>query len=72
MRINITGFIVTDYIHKLGDVVAELCQAWMEGKIIIDDSMQTVVEAKFEEVPAVWMKLFEGANTGKLLTKIVQ
>ena len=72
MCINITGFIVSDYIHKFGDVVAELSQALKEGKVILDDSMQTVVEAKIKEVPAVWMKLFEGANTGKLLTKIVQ
>ncbi|KAL4961706.1 MDR family NADP-dependent oxidoreductase [Aspergillus stella-maris] len=72
MRIQVRGFIVLDYIHKFGDVVAELSQAWQQGKIVVDESMQTVVEAKFEEVPNVWMKLFEGANTGKLCTKIVQ
>ncbi|KAL4924231.1 MDR family NADP-dependent oxidoreductase [Aspergillus undulatus] len=71
MRLHIHGFIVLDYIHKFGDVVAELSQAWKEGKIVVDESMQTVIEAKFEEVPNVWMKLFEGANTGKLCTKIV-
>ena len=71
MRLHIHGFIVLDYVHKFGEVVAELSQAWKDGKIVVDDSMQTVVEAKFEEVPKVWMKLFEGANTGKLCTKIV-
>ncbi|KAL4882570.1 hypothetical protein BJY04DRAFT_226970 [Aspergillus karnatakaensis] len=71
MRLHINGFIVLDYIHKFSDVVAELTQAWKEGKIIVDESMQTVVEAKFEDVPNVWMKLFEGGNTGKLCTKIV-
>ncbi|KAL4921470.1 hypothetical protein BDW62DRAFT_219568 [Aspergillus aurantiobrunneus] len=71
MRLHIHGFIVLDYMHKFSDVVAELSQAWKEGKIIIDDSLQTVVEAKFEDVPKVWMKLFEGGNTGKLCTKLV-
>ncbi|KAL5343544.1 hypothetical protein BJX70DRAFT_407243 [Aspergillus crustosus] len=71
MRLHIHGFIVLDYLHKFSEVVAELTQAWKEGKIVVDDSMQTVVEARFEEIPNVWMKLFEGANTGKLCTKIV-
>ncbi|KAI9376634.1 hypothetical protein BJX61DRAFT_256682 [Aspergillus egyptiacus] len=70
-RLHIHGLIAFDYMHKYGDVVAELTQAWKEGKIVIDDSMQTVVEAKFEEIPRVWMKLFEGGNQGKLCTKIV-
>jgi NADPH-dependent curcumin reductase CurA len=63
---------VLDYLHKFSDVVGELVGAWKEGKIILDDSMQTVVNTKFEDVPKTWMKLFEGANTGKLITKIVQ
>ncbi|KAL2830513.1 hypothetical protein BDW59DRAFT_158428 [Aspergillus cavernicola] len=66
-RLHIHGLIVLDYVHKFSDVVAELLQAWKEGKIIIDDSLQTVVEAKFEEVPAVWMKLFDGGNTGEVM-----
>jgi NADPH-dependent curcumin reductase CurA len=63
---------VLDYLHKFSDVVGELVGAWKEGKIILDDSMQTVVHTKFEDVPKTWMKLFEGGNTGKLITKIVQ
>ncbi|KAJ0426607.1 hypothetical protein BJY00DRAFT_272535 [Aspergillus carlsbadensis] len=71
-RLHIHGFIVLDYLHKFSDVVGELVGAWKEGKIILDDSMQTVVDTKFEDVPQTWMKLFEGGNTGKLITKIVQ
>jgi NADPH-dependent curcumin reductase CurA len=48
-----------------------LVQAWQDGKIIVDDSLETVVEAKFEEIPQVWMKLFEGSNTGKLTTRLI-
>ncbi|KAL4890963.1 hypothetical protein BDV59DRAFT_209329 [Aspergillus ambiguus] len=70
-RIHIHGFIVLDYIHKAAEVMGILVQAWKDGKIVIDDSLETVVEAKFEEIPQVWMKLFEGSNTGKLTTKLV-
>ncbi|KAL4863999.1 hypothetical protein BDV12DRAFT_201568 [Aspergillus spectabilis] len=70
MRLHIHGFIVLDYIHKCSEVVAELTQAWKEGKIVVDDPMQTVVEAKFEDVPNLWMKLFEGGNTGKLVRRL--
>ncbi|KAL4778010.1 hypothetical protein BJX76DRAFT_178877 [Aspergillus varians] len=71
MRLHIHGLIILDYAHKFADVIAELVQAWQDGKIIVDDSMLTVVEAGFEDVPSVWMTLFEGANTGKLCTKLV-
>ncbi|KAL2849595.1 hypothetical protein BJY01DRAFT_262206 [Aspergillus pseudoustus] len=71
-RLHIHGFIVLDYLHKFAEVVAELVGAWKEGKIILDDSMQTVVDTKFEDVPKTWLKLFEGGNTGKLITRIVQ
>lgn len=71
MRIHIHGFIVLDYIHKAAEVMGILAQAWQEGKIIVDDSMETVVEAKFEDIPQVWMKLFDGSNTGKLTTKLI-
>jgi NADPH-dependent curcumin reductase CurA len=29
------------------------------------------VPTAFEDIPKTWLKLFEGANTGKLLTQIV-
>jgi NADPH-dependent curcumin reductase CurA len=71
MRIKIYGFIVIDYMYILGAVLTELARAWQDGKIVIDDSVQTVIEARFEDVPSVWLKLFEGANVGKLCTRIV-
>jgi NADPH-dependent curcumin reductase CurA len=71
MRIKIYGFIVIDYMYILGAVLTESARAWQDGKIVIDDSVQTVIEARFEDVPSVWLKLFEGANVGKLCTRIV-
>jgi len=51
--------------------VKTLVQAVKEGKIKVGEENETVVETKFEEVPKTWMRLFEGANTGKLVTKVV-
>ncbi|KAL4898158.1 NAD(P)-binding protein [Aspergillus ambiguus] len=70
-RIAILGFIVFDYIHKAAEVRNLLIQAWKDGKIVVDDATETVVEASFEDIPRVWMKLFDGSNTGKLTTKLV-
>ena len=72
-RLEIKGFIILDYLAsgKAGEGTAELVKACKEGKVTVDDSMETVVEAKFEDVPKTWMILFEGGNTGKLVTKLV-
>ena len=42
-----------------------------DGKIKLDGDSETVVETKFDDVPRTWLRLFEGANSGKLLSKIV-
>jgi NADPH-dependent curcumin reductase CurA len=70
MRIQIRGMIVFDYAHKMGEVMGIFKQAIQEGKLKVSKENEYVVEAPFEDVPKVWITLFEGANTGKLLTKI--
>ena len=72
-RIEIKGFIVMDFqaTGKGPEVVKEMVKAFKEGKITLGDENETVVDTKFEEVPRTWMLLFEGANTGKLVTKLV-
>lgn len=40
-----------------------------EGKIKVDK--ETVVEAKFEDIPKVWGRLFTGETQGTLVTKLV-
>ncbi|KAL8693523.1 MAG: hypothetical protein Q9224_003736 [Gallowayella concinna] len=70
-RIEIKGFIVFDYMTRADEVTKELVKATKEGKVKIDEGNETVVETGFEKVPETWMKLFEGGNTGKLITKIV-
>lgn len=72
-RIEIKGFIILDFIAsgEAPAAVKEMVQAWKEGKIQIGDANETVVDTKFEDVPKTWMGLFEGANTGKLITNLV-
>ncbi len=72
-RLEIRGLIILDFVAsgKAGEATAEMVKACKEGKITVDESMETVVETKFEDVPKTWMMLFEGGNTGKLVTKLV-
>jgi len=73
-RLNIKGFIVSDYLGdgKASKYIGELAKAAQEGKIRVGVENETVVDTKFEDVPKTWVKLFDGSNTGKLVTKIVQ
>lgn len=72
-RIEIKGLIVMDFIAtgKGPEAVQEMVTAAKEGKIKVGDKNETVVDTKFEAVPNTWMLLFEGANTGKLVTKLI-
>lgn len=69
-RIEIRGFIVLDAGAKIPQLVSELTQAYKDGKLKIGAENETVMPTNFEGVPQTWMKLFSGANTGKLVTKI--
>lgn len=70
-RINILGFIVFDYIHKATEVQELLVQAWRDGKIVVADETETVIQSRFEDVPRTWLKLFDGSNVGKLTTELI-
>ena len=70
-RIEIKGFIIFDFMPEAPKAVGELVKAWKEGKISVGDANETVVDTRFEDVPKTWMSLFQGANTGKLITKFV-
>lgn len=71
MRIQIRGFIIIDYLSHAQEMIGIFRKAIEEGKLKIGDESEQVVETKFEDVPKTWMKLFEGGNTGKLVTKLV-
>ena len=73
-RIEIKGFIIFDFLNqgKGPGAVAELLQAFKDGKIKLGNENETIVDTKFEDVPKTWMRLFEGKNTGKLITRLVE
>lgn len=71
MRIVIKGFIILDYLPRMGEGLKALLEAYEKGNLKIDEQNEHVVSAGFEEIPNVWWKLFEGENKGKLLTKLV-
>lgn len=71
MRLQIRGFIVLDHLKTINEVMGTFMSALKEGKLKLDDSSETVVDTKFEDVPGTWLKLFEGGNQGKLITKFV-
>lgn len=77
MRLEIKGFIILDFLRadngrRAAEATKELIRAVKEGKITIGGEMnETVVGAGFDGIPETWMRLFEGGNTGKLITKLV-
>lgn len=70
-RITIRGFICLDAGARWPEMVKEMAEAAVAGKITIGDANETIVPTPFEKIPQTWLKLFEGANTGKLITHIV-
>lgn len=72
-RLEIKGFIVLDFIAqgKAPAAIGEMVQALKEGKMKLGDENETVVDTKMEDIPKTWMRLFEGKNTGKLVTHLI-
>ena len=70
MRLQVRGFIVTDFLGKARETIQMFVQAVKDGKLKIGDEQESVVPTKFEDIPKTWLKLFEGGNQGKLVTKI--
>lgn len=65
-RINVRGFIVTDFLEKYPEATMELATWVATGKI---KSQETIVDG-LENAPTAVNKLFEGGNLGKLVVKI--
>lgn len=65
-RIRIQGFLVTDYLGRLGEFYEQMGPLVANGTIT---SRETVVDG-LEAMPKAFLGLFEGANTGKMLVRI--
>ena len=66
-RATIEGFLVADYVMRFGACAAVMADWMGEGKLRIDEHVEDGIENAY---PA-FMKLFSGANDGKLILKIV-
>lgn len=69
-RYSLRGFVVWDYMDKQPEVVDIFLKSVKEGKMKIDDTSEQIVPTKIEDIPQTWLKLFDGGNTGKLISKI--
>jgi len=65
-RATMQGFLIMDYVPQFGAGGMQVAQWMGEGKIRVDEDVQFGLENAY---PA-FMRLFSGANTGKLILKI--
>lgn len=70
MRIQVSGFIVLDFMDKWPAAMDTMRQAVADGKLQVEGG-ESVVKTKWEDVPKTWTQLFSGGNQGKLVTEIV-
>lgn len=73
MRIQIFGFIVLDAMvsGRWDEIVSILIQNYQAGRLKAFHESATIVKAGIQDVPGVWMRLFNGQSLGKLLTQLV-
>jgi len=63
-RASMTGFLVFDFADRYPEAIAELTGWYRAGRLV---SRETLVTGGVEDFPETLLKLFEGANTGKLI-----
>jgi NADPH-dependent curcumin reductase CurA len=75
-RLTIQGFVLLDFMFpKDGsnrvatEAFPSIAGALERGDITLDGT-EDIVEVPFVDVPKVWGRLFTGASTGKLVTKL--
>ncbi len=65
-RATVHGFLIADYAHRFAEGGAQMAQWLGEGRLRADEDVQEGLENAY----AAFMRLFSGANTGKLVLKI--
>jgi NADPH-dependent curcumin reductase CurA len=65
-RATMQGFLIADYVPRFAEGGLEIAQWMAQGKIRIDEDVQDGLE----NAHAAFMRLFSGANSGKLILKI--
>jgi NADPH-dependent curcumin reductase CurA len=67
-RATMTGFLISSYVPRFAEGGAQMAAWAAEGKIRFDEDIQHGLE----NAHAAFMRLFSGANTGKLILQIAQ
>ena len=66
-RASMTGMVVFDWIDRYGEALGNLAGWYREGRLI---SREDIVEGGVDSFHDTLMRLFEGANTGKLVLQL--
>ncbi|PZQ56609.1 MAG: NADP-dependent oxidoreductase [Novosphingobium pentaromativorans] len=65
-RATVHGFLIADYAHRFAEGGAQMAKWLAEGRLRADEDVQDGLENAY----AAFMRLFSGANTGKLVLRI--
>lgn len=65
-RARVQGFIVTDFASRFGEATAQIVQWLQQGKL----KYRVDLVEGLRQAPAALNRLFDGANTGKLVVKV--
>ncbi len=65
-RATMKGFLISDYVPQFAEGGAQMAQWAAEGQMRVDEDVQVGLENAY----SIYMRLFSGANTGKLILKI--
>jgi NADPH-dependent curcumin reductase CurA len=66
-RATMTGFLVFDFAERYPQAIAQLAQWLRAGEL---QSREDVVRGALEQFPEVFLRLFRGENTGKLILEL--
>jgi NADPH-dependent curcumin reductase len=67
MRASMTGFVIFDYAKRYPEAAKELAGWLRTGEL---RSREDVVRGDIQQFPEVWLRLFRGENTGKLVLAV--
>lgn len=67
-RVRMQGFIMLDYLERVEEAMAELVPWVLEGEIAWREDIQS----GFENIPATFLRLFDGRNQGKQLLTLAE
>ena len=68
-RASMTGFLVFDFADRYDEAIAELAGWLRAGEL---SSREDVVRGGLEQFPEVFLRLFRGENTGKLILQLTE